>query len=75
MGLAKLPVFLENAKKGNLKIVYDKSYPPSTTDFTPIVRALQAANADGMFAAARSIAARRSGWLARMAPARRRCSA
>ena len=36
----------ENAKKGNLKIVYDKSYPPSTTDFTPIVRALQAANAD-----------------------------
>ena len=36
----------ENAKKFNLKIVYDKSYPPSTTDFTPIVRALQAANAD-----------------------------
>ena len=28
------------------KIVYDKTYPPSTTDFTPIVRALQAANAD-----------------------------
>ena len=36
----------ENAKKFNLKIVYDKTYPPSTTDFTPIVRALQAANAD-----------------------------
>jgi branched-chain amino acid transport system substrate-binding protein len=36
----------ENAKKFNLKIVYDKSYPPATTDFTPIVRALQAANAD-----------------------------
>jgi branched-chain amino acid transport system substrate-binding protein len=36
----------DNAKKFNLKIVYDKSYPPSTTDFTPIVRALQAANAD-----------------------------
>jgi branched-chain amino acid transport system substrate-binding protein len=36
----------ENAKKFNLKIVYDKSYPPSTTDYTPIVRALQAANAD-----------------------------
>src|SRR6266850_6236385 len=36
----------ENAKKFNLKIVYDKSYPPSTTDFTPIVRAMQAANAD-----------------------------
>ena len=36
----------ENAKKDGLKIVYDKSYPPSTTDYTPIVRALQAANAD-----------------------------
>jgi branched-chain amino acid transport system substrate-binding protein len=36
----------ENAKKANLKIVYDRSYPPSTTDFTPIVRALQNANAD-----------------------------
>ena len=38
----------ENAKKGGLKIVYDKSYPPppKTTDFTPVVRALQAANAD-----------------------------
>jgi branched-chain amino acid transport system substrate-binding protein len=35
-----------NAKKFNLKIVYDKSYPPATTDYTPIVRALQAANAD-----------------------------
>jgi branched-chain amino acid transport system substrate-binding protein len=36
----------ENAKKGSFKIVYDKSYPPSTTDFTPIVRAIQAANPD-----------------------------
>ena len=36
----------ENAKKYNLKIVYDKTYPPTTTDYTPIVRALQAANAD-----------------------------
>ena len=35
-----------NAKKFGIKIVYDKSYPPSTTDFSPIVRALQAANAD-----------------------------
>ncbi len=26
--------------------MYDKSYPPNTTDFTPIVRALQASNAD-----------------------------
>jgi len=38
----------ENAKKFGFKIVYDKSYPPppKTTDFTPVVRALQAANAD-----------------------------
>jgi branched-chain amino acid transport system substrate-binding protein len=36
----------ENAKKHGLKIVYDKTYPPSTTDFTPIVRAIQASNPD-----------------------------
>src|SRR3954468_13117149 len=36
----------ENAKKHNLKIVYDRSYPPATTDFAPIVRAIQAANPD-----------------------------
>ena len=36
----------ENAKKHGLKIVYDKSYPPSTTDFSPIVRAIQATNPD-----------------------------
>ena len=36
----------ENAKTFGLKIVYDKTYPPSTTDFTPIVRAMQAANPD-----------------------------
>ena len=34
----------DNAKKAKLKIVYDKSYPPSTTDFAPIVRAIQATN-------------------------------
>src|SRR5579885_293701 len=34
----------ENAKKFNVKIVYDKKYPPATTDYTPIVRAVQAAN-------------------------------
>jgi branched-chain amino acid transport system substrate-binding protein len=26
----------ENVKKANLKIVYDRTYPPSTTDFPPI---------------------------------------
>jgi branched-chain amino acid transport system substrate-binding protein len=36
----------DNAKKANLKVVYDKTYPPSTTDFSPIVRAIQAANPD-----------------------------
>jgi len=36
----------ENIKKTGLKIVYDKTYPPNTTDFSPIVRAVQAANPD-----------------------------
>jgi branched-chain amino acid transport system substrate-binding protein len=36
----------ENVKKQGFKVVYDKTYPPSTTDFTPIVRAIQAANPD-----------------------------
>jgi branched-chain amino acid transport system substrate-binding protein len=36
----------ENAKKAGLRIVYDRSYPPATADFTPIVRAIQATNAD-----------------------------
>src|SRR6516164_2185682 len=34
----------ENAKASGFKIVYDKSYPPSTVDFSPIVRAIQAVN-------------------------------
>ena len=36
----------ENAKTFGTKIVYDKTFPPGTTDFSPIVRALQASNAD-----------------------------
>ena len=36
----------ENAKKFGLQIVYDKSYPPSTVDYSPIVRAIQATNPD-----------------------------
>jgi branched-chain amino acid transport system substrate-binding protein len=36
----------ENAQKAGLKIVYDKNYPPTTTDFAPIVRAIQALNPD-----------------------------
>ena len=35
-----------NAKDFGVKIVYDKSFPPGTTDFSPVVRALQASNAD-----------------------------
>ena len=38
----------DNIKKHNLKIVYDRKYPPATTDFTPIVRAIQAANPDAV---------------------------
>jgi len=36
----------DNAKKIGLKTVYDRTYPPNTTDFSPIVRAIQAANPD-----------------------------
>ena len=36
----------DNAKKFGLQVVYDRSYPPSTVDFAPIVRAIQAANPD-----------------------------
>jgi len=41
----------EIAKSLGLKIVYDRSYPPSTTDFTPIVRSVQAANPDMVYVA------------------------
>src|SRR4051812_29016368 len=36
----------KNAKNAGLKVVYDKTYPPNTTDFTPIVRAIDATNPD-----------------------------
>src|SRR5580700_6477770 len=35
-----------NVKKYGFQSVYDKTYPPNTTDFSPIVRAIQAANPD-----------------------------
>ena len=35
-----------NAADAKVKIVYDKTFPPGTTDFSPIVRAVQASNAD-----------------------------
>ena len=40
-----------NVKEAGLQVVYDKTYPMSTTDFTPIVRALQATNPDLVFVA------------------------
>jgi branched-chain amino acid transport system substrate-binding protein len=36
----------QNAQASGFKIVYEKTYPPSTTDFTPIVRAIQTLNPD-----------------------------
>jgi branched-chain amino acid transport system substrate-binding protein len=42
----------ENAKTGGFEIVYDKSYPPSTTDFAPILRAIQALNPDLIYVCA-----------------------
>jgi branched-chain amino acid transport system substrate-binding protein len=39
------------AKQEGFNIVYDHTYPPSTTDYTPIVRAIQATNPDLVFVA------------------------
>jgi len=36
----------DNAKDSGFKVIYDKSYPASTTDFTSIVRTIEAANPD-----------------------------
>jgi hypothetical protein len=41
----------ENAQKLGLKIVYDRTYPPNTVDFVPIVRAIQATSPDLVFLA------------------------
>ena len=39
------------AKENGLTIVYDTSYPPSTTDYSPIVHAIQATDPDLVFVA------------------------
>jgi branched-chain amino acid transport system substrate-binding protein len=39
------------AKADHLKIIYDQTYPPSTTDYTPIVQAIQATHPDAVFVA------------------------
>jgi branched-chain amino acid transport system substrate-binding protein len=41
----------ENAKAAGLKIVYDRTYPPTTVDYTPVVRAVQAANPEIVYVA------------------------
>jgi branched-chain amino acid transport system substrate-binding protein len=41
----------ESIKRLGLKVVYDRSYPPTTVDYTPIVRAIQATNPDVVFVA------------------------
>ena len=41
----------DNAKAAGLKIVYDRTYPPTTVDFTPIIHAVQAANPDFVYVA------------------------
>jgi branched-chain amino acid transport system substrate-binding protein len=37
------------ATRAGYKIVYDKTYPPATSDYSPIVRAIQATNPDLVF--------------------------
>jgi branched-chain amino acid transport system substrate-binding protein len=39
------------AKRDGFDIVYDHTYPPSTVDYSPIVRAIQATNPDLVFVA------------------------
>ncbi len=39
----------KNAKDMGFKIVYDRSYPPGTADFAPILRAIQATNPDMVY--------------------------
>jgi branched-chain amino acid transport system substrate-binding protein len=41
----------QHAKRVGLEIVYDRAYPPSTVDFSPIVRAIQAAQPDLVYIA------------------------
>jgi branched-chain amino acid transport system substrate-binding protein len=40
-----------NVKASGLKVVYDKTYPPNTVDYSPIVRAIQATNPDIVYLA------------------------
>jgi branched-chain amino acid transport system substrate-binding protein len=40
-----------NANTAGLKIVYDKAYPPTTTDYAPVLRAVRATNPEVIFVA------------------------
>jgi branched-chain amino acid transport system substrate-binding protein len=42
---------LENAKDAGLEVIYNRSYPPTTNDFSPIMRAIQATHADVVYVA------------------------
>src|SRR5918996_6210505 len=39
----------ELAKKGNIKAVYDQNYPPTTTDFSSLIRGIRAAKPEMVF--------------------------
>jgi branched-chain amino acid transport system substrate-binding protein len=41
----------DNAKAVGLRVVYDGKYPPTTTDYTPVVRAVRAGNPDVIYVA------------------------
>src|SRR5213082_2031837 len=41
----------EQVKRTGLKVVYDKTYPPNTVDYSPIIRAIQATNPDLVYVA------------------------
>ena len=40
-----------NAEEAGMEVVYDRSYPPNTVDFTPVVRAIAAAGPDIVYVA------------------------
>jgi len=42
---------IDNAKAMGFKIVFNRSYPPNTVDFSPVIRAAQATNPDFIYVA------------------------
>jgi branched-chain amino acid transport system substrate-binding protein len=42
---------MDNAKAAGLEVIYNRSYPPATNDFSAIVRGLQASHADVVYVA------------------------